>query len=324
MLLAWNMNVNHCFDWTSAPFLRYRNWLVFLGWICFVVAIIWSLEYQAKKVENELPQFLNWFTWSKVYIWLPLLMLFSCLYLVNAQRLTGIAPFWAKISIQTGLSVSFLITLGIFWAFGKFWVQHRVQMLQRGNVLQTERQSDHNASLEYINNYKEPTISGLLKFADPENDKQQRDAAIAKIKSFENWENDLIEILGQKDLDKVYVYEDNTRYVYAFLENNKIEHPEKFIQPLLSSLQVLTGRVRKSLNDPYDLELGLTNMEVVCRVLDAQFKNSTAELRPNMLVLQKALEISPPDRKNKAHLKAYNKEVQRYRLAVDNWLESNK
>ena len=39
-LLAWNMNVNHCFDWI----LRYRNWLVFVGWVAFVTMDI--LEFR--------------------------------------------------------------------------------------------------------------------------------------------------------------------------------------------------------------------------------------------------------------------------------------
>lgn len=321
-LLAWNMNLNHCFDWIPASFLRYRNWLVFLGWLSFVVAIIWSLEYNSKKVENEFPQFMSWFTWSRIYIWLPLLMLIPALYLINVQRLAGFAPLWVKIPIQTGFSVSFLIALVILGTFGAFWVQGRIKMIASKSNWITERLSDYKAELEYINNYKEPTIEGLLKYVDL--DDQRENAAIAKIKSYKNWENDLIEILAKKDLEKIYVYEDNTRYVYAFLDGNKIEHPEKFIQSILSSLKVLNIRVRKSLDDPYDLELGLTDIEVVCRVLETQFKDRATEFRPSLLKLQQALEMVPPERKNKDHIKSYNKEVKKYRLAVKNWLESNK
>lgn len=321
-LLAWNMNLNHCFDWLPASFLRYRNWLVFLGWISFVVAIIWSLDYNSKWIEGEFPEFMRWFAQSKAYIWLPLLMLIPSLYLINAQRLAGFAPFWIKIPIQTGFSVSFLIALVILGTFGTFWVQGRMKMIASKSTWITERLSFYKAELEFINDYKEPTVKGLLKFVDL--DDQRENAAIAKIKSYKNWENDLIEILAKKDLEKIYVYEDYTRYVYAFLDGNKIEHPEKFIHPIIYSLNVLTIRIRKSLDDPYDLELGLTHLDVVCRVLETQFKDRATEFRPSMLKLQKVLELDPPERKNKDHAKSYSKEVKKYRLAIKDWLESNK
>ncbi len=163
-LLAWNMNLNHCFDWTAVSFLRYRNWLVFLGWTSFVVAMFWSLEYSSKKVEDAFPAFINWFTWSRIYIWLPLLMLLPALYLLNVQRVPGVAPFWVKTAMQTDFSFSFLITLIIFGIFCKISVQRRIGMFQTRMDWYTERQSAYNTSLEYIKNYNEATITGLLKY----------------------------------------------------------------------------------------------------------------------------------------------------------------
>ena len=321
--LAWNMNMNHCFDWIPDSFLRYRNWLVFLGWIAFASASVWSLDYHSKWIEGEFLPFMRWFALSKVYVWLPLLMLTPALYLLNAERMAGYAPVWVKVPVQIGFSVSFLLALGILWAFTKFWVSRRIKIFQSVNVWKQEHQASYNKSLEYINNYNEPTIQGLLKYAHPGEDTRRRDAAISKIKSFENWENDLIGILEKKDLQKIYVYDDYTYYVYAFLEGNKIEHPENFVQPILYSLKVLNIRIRRSLEDPYDLELGRSGITTVCRVLQGQFKDWAIEFKPGLLKLHEALEKEPPERKNKQYKNSYYKTYKENRLAVNKWLASN-
>lgn len=322
-LLAWNMNLNHCFDWAAPLFLRYRNWLVFLGWVSFFIAILWSLEYGGKKVEGGMPFFMQWLSWSRIYLLIPLLVFIPSFYLLNVARPEGMAPSWVKICMQTGMAISFVIALVIFGGFARLWLQGRVNMFQAKSAWLSERDSEYKSALDYINNFNESNIEGLLKFTHPRGDKQLRTLATAKIKSFENWENDLIAVLTKKDLERVYVYEDNTRHVYGFLDGNKLEHPEKFIQPIQYSLKVLTNRIRKSVDDAYDLELGLTDIDAVCRILDAQFKDKAAEFRPAMLHLQQALERPAPERKNTEHRKAYEKELKLFRASVKEWLASN-
>ncbi|MBK8449504.1 MAG: hypothetical protein IPO78_06450 [Saprospiraceae bacterium] len=322
-LLVWNMNLNHCFDWFPTSIMKYRNWLVFLGWISFVFALIWSLEYHTKIIGSEFPQFMTWFIRSRVYFWLPLLLLIPSVYLINVQSLSGFAPFWVKFLIQAGFFVSQIIAIGILYTFGKFWVQQRLNGIQLEKNHKTEKLSDYKATLESIANYNESTTTGLLKFAHPKNDKTQREAATVKIKSFENWEQDLIDILGQKNLEEIYVYDDPTYFVYAFLDGNKMEHPEKFIQPIQSSLKVLNIRVGKSLDDPYNLELGVSDIELVCRVLEEQFKNYAKEFKPAMIKIQETLDIIPPERKNEQHKKSYIETHHKYKLAVNNWLKLN-
>ncbi len=323
-LLALNMNLNHCFDWLPESFLPYRNWLVFFGWLAFDLTIIWSLESQHKKRENGIPLFLGWFTWSKVYFWLPLLMLIPSLYLINAERVIGFATNWVKIPIQTGFTVSSLIALSLFGLFAKSWVSRRLPSFQVLRARRQEGKAAYKEVLSYVDNYNEPTIAGLLKYMDRGYDKQLRNNAIAKIKSFDHWENDLIAFLAQKDLEKMSIFNDETTHViYAFLDGNKVPYPEKFIQPIKYSLKVMIYRVRKDLDDPYARELWKLNIDAVCRVLEAQFKQSAAEFRPSMLKLQKALAVTAPERKSKPHRKWYNKRLKAYRLAVKNWLDAN-
>ncbi len=231
-LLAWNMNLNHCFDWATPLFLRYRNWLVFLGWVSFVIAIMVSLDLGGKKVESGMPFFMQLLSWSRIYILIPLLVLIPSFYLLNVARPEGIAPSWVKICMQTGMAISFVIALVVFGAFVRLWLKDGVNMLLARSSWLSERNSEYKAALEYINNFQEPSIEGLLKFTHPRGDKQLRTLATAKIKSYGNWEDDLIAILTKKDLERVYVYEDNTRFVYGFMDLNLLDHPEKFIQPI--------------------------------------------------------------------------------------------
>lgn len=327
-LLAWNMNLHRCFDWMSTSFLRHRHWLVFLGWISFTVAIIWSLESRTGKNMNEFPTFMHLFTRSRVYIWLPLLLLIPGLYFLNAPRIDGFAPSWARIIMITGFSVSLLVGAGIFWTFGKFWIGRRLDMVQWNIANKMERLSDYQsaykAAFEKIKTYDEPTIAGLLKYAVPENDRKLKDAATAKLKSFNNWEQDLIGILTIEDLENIYVFNDDTYYVYAFMIGNKVEHPELFLKPIQYSLKVLTNRVTTCIEDPYCFELGRIGVEVVGPALEAQFKDRAIDFRPYMLKLQEALALQAPERMNKQRLKSFNRTLKEYRLVVKNWLESNK
>ncbi|MFN0173220.1 MAG: hypothetical protein ACKVU0_01140 [Saprospiraceae bacterium] len=316
-LLAWNMNLNHCFDWTPASFLVSRNWLVFLGWITFVMAIIWSLDYHSKWIEGEFPQFMRWFARSKVYFWLPALIFIPALYLLNAQRQAGFAPFWIKIPLLTCFVVSLLIGLGIFYGFVKASVQQRITQYQSAQKEDSSESWSFNKSMEEINNYSEKTIQGLLIYTHREQDKRIRDAAVVKIKSYENWEAELINILEQGDLNAVY-------WVYAYLDGNDIEHPEDFIQPVKHSLERFVPVLQASLKDPNSLHMGYINVEALCRVLDTHFKDSAAIIQPDLVKLQKALDINPPARSDNGNKKWFDETLNASRIAVKNWLESNK
>lgn len=318
-LLAWNMNVNHCFDWV----LHYRNLLVFVGWAAFTATTFWSLEYHTKWNESAFSQFMRWFALSKVYIWLPLLVFGSCLYLINAQRVAGFPPSWVKMSTQVGFSVSLLIGLCIFGTFGKIWVMKSIEKIQLNSTWRTERQEEYKATLDKIINYNDTTINWLLKFVTPEMDKQLRENAIAKIKTYPTWEDEMIAILTQKDLATKWAYDDDSHYVYAFLDGNRVEHREKFIQPIKYSLKVFAIRAENDLDDPFKRELWSLNLESFCRVLESQFKDSAKEFKPGMLKLQKVLAAEYPERKSEKHIKWYDKTVKAYRLAVKNWLDAN-
>ena len=309
-LLAWNMNVSHCFDWV----LRYRNWLVFVGWIAFVTMTFWSLEYH------------------KAFILLHLLVFVPCFYLINAQQVAGFPPTWAKISIQVGFSASLLIALSFLFVIVRMYIQKEialnktVQETKMGNIRKYGVKNPSwvlENSMDQIDRYAEKTVAGLLQYTFNENKYVGKDeagkirnAAIAKMKSYENWETDLIHILEGKEEGSIY-------NVYGFLDAYKIEHPEKFILPIKNSITWVTSVTQKSIKDPDNLGLGTTNIKALCRVLEAQFKDSAAEFRPSLLTLQQVLDIMPAKRSDTKYTQGFDEILQKSRIAVKNWLDAN-
>lgn len=300
-LLAWNMNLNHCFDWV----LRYRNLLVFVGWTAFVTMTFWTLEYH------------------KAFILWHLLVFGLCIYLMNAQQTAGFPLAWAKTAMQVSFAASLLIAVVIWGALGKGRVMNSIYKIQSKIASLSYNKAEYKATLDKIMNYNDTNINWLLKFAEPKMDKKLRENAIAKIKTYPNLEEQLIAILTQKDLATRWAYDDDSYYVYAYLEDNRVEHREKFIQPIKYSLKVFAIRAENDLDDPYKRELWSLNLESFCRALEFQFKDYTKEFKPSMLKLQQVLAAEYPERKSEKHIKWYNKTVKAYRLAVKKWLEAN-
>ena len=318
-LLAWNMNLNHCFDWLPASLLRYRNGVVLLGWLTFVVANFWALAHHSKWTEGEFPQFMRWLALSKVYVWLPVLMFVSAIYLLNTSAEATLAPFWAKTALKIGFCTSLLIGLGIFYGFAKASVQRRANMYE---AAQKDKEDENgwafNQSMNDINTYQEATVKNLLVYTHREQDERLRNAAVAKIKSYEHWENDLIQTLEHGEIAEVY-------WVFAFLDGSRVELSKDFTSPVQQGLGRLTPWLRASLEDPHSLQMGYINVEAICRVLDYYFKgkDQAAQFRPAVLTIQKVLSVNAPERRDKTNQKWFAETLEASREAVKNWLAAN-
>lgn len=318
-LLAWNMNWNHCFDWIA----KHRNWLVFFGWLLFIAAAIFSVEYQNKWPEGKFPIFMQWLTIAKIHIWLPILIFIPCLYLINASRIPMLPFSGMKNILLAGCLFSCIVSSGLLWTYGKYKVGQRISLLQNIKNWQNNRDSAYQESLNYIRNYNDSTINGLLKFVEYGNEEKRRQLAIEKIKTFPDWEGELIRILTEKDLDKIFIYHDDTYYVYAFLDGNIVPHPEKFVKPFIYSLKIMTIRAERDLNDAYAWDIGMLNLITVCKVFNGQFKPYAKELRPAMLKLNHALNGEAKERMNEDRRRGYEKILKKYRKEVENWLKNN-
>lgn len=112
-------------------------------------------------------------------------------------------------------------------------------------------------------------------------------------------------------------------WVYVFLDDNKVDHPDRFVEPVNNTIPPLTAEVQQVLKKSflYTGDLVYLNIDVVCHVLDEQFKDSSIVFRPNMLKLQEALDaplLEKPDT-DPDFIELRNK----YRFAIKNWLDSN-
>lgn len=311
-LLVLNMKLNQCFDWTFASYSTYRNVLIFISWIAFNIAVVWSLDYNSRWIPGEFPEFMRWLSLSKVSIWLPVLMFVPALYLLNAQREAGLAPSWVKLSMTLGFCVSLLIGLGILYGFAKASVQRRAAIYEAAKQDSGESWA-YTSAMKEIENYHDKSVQGLLVYTHREKDERLRKAAVAKIKTFADWESELTQALEKGKLDEVY-------WVFAFLDGNAVDHPENFIQPVKNSLDRLATELGNSLKDPNSLYIGYINLEAVCRVLDTQFKGNAAQFKPGVLKLQKALEINAPARSDQSNKAWFEKALEDNRIAVSNWL----
>jgi hypothetical protein len=241
-------------------------------------------------------------------LWLPLLMLVPYAIILNPEWQSTLSPFFFKAPLL----------LGCFLGFGLVLIP---KIVRTAKTMQHTESADSsqwsfNASMQEINKYQDPSIKGLLSHTHRNNDERIRSAAVNKIKSYENWEGELMEMLNHPELSDVY-------WGYAFLDGNKIDHPADFIQPLKKSLPLMADGLQKSLSDPNGLYIGYIQIETVCRVLETQFKDSSALFLPDMLRLQEILNKTPPERVSRQDKQYFDESLNSYRLAVKKWLDSH-
>jgi hypothetical protein len=312
------------FDWVS-PQGRTRNLLVGIGWLCMVVAIFNS-SFFGSSWCHDFPDFFRLLVQRTGQIWMPLLMFVSCFFLLNTELKTRISPHLYKTPMAIAFGLAVLMVLGILFGWARKQIEHKMAVREaRQEEIRKyggERSWYFKTSMDFINAHNDTTITRLLSYtvADKDRDKGENDeirkAAVARIKSYEHWETNLIRILEQKEIGDIF-------NAYGFIEANTLEHPEKFILPIKNSIAYVTAVARESIKNPDNFFLGSTNIAALCHILETQFKDSAAEFRPNMVRLQQVLDITPAKRSDKKYAQGFDEILQESRLAVKNWLEAN-
>ncbi|MFM9951121.1 MAG: hypothetical protein ACKV1O_24515 [Saprospiraceae bacterium] len=289
------------FDWVSAQ-SGIRNIIVGIGWIGMTMATLICLDIEAAAQPSELQHFFQWLAKSKSLIWMPLLMLVPYFILLNSNLKASISPNVYKIPLTIGFAISALMVLWLLFLG-----------IKKKDPFD-ESKLTYERAIEIIDNSlsADPNI---WHFAARKMDERVRNHALKKIRENKNLEKDMISELNG-----------NNRYygVYAYLDGNKVEHPEQFIEPIKNNIAEFAFEIGSTIQPP---EFGQNNrdedffrnsidVERLCRVLEEHFKDSSTVFRPNMIEVQKALEKEPLNR----YVEIRNK----YRIAVKNWLEANK
>ncbi len=282
-------------DWVS-PSESTRNIIVGIGWISMTVATLLSIDLASSTEPQSLRYLFQLLARSKSVLWLPLLMILPYFFLLNANIRASVPEALYKIPLIAGFAISIFMVLGLVFTGLK-----KKEPVDKSKI-SVER------NIEKINN---STREQVWDFTSRNMDEKVRKYALEITKQDINWEQNMISQLTG-----------NNRYsgVYAYLDGNSPDHPELFIDPIKNNIGEIAIQISltiqgKNSRDESFLSHHL-NVDRLCRVLNDHFKDSSIVFKPNMLEVQKALDTAPLDR--------YSDIRDKYRLAVEQWLSSNK
>ena len=306
LILTFIVGRKNGFDWVSSQSFS-RNLLVAIGWLCVAAATFACAAFKWEWHEGEFPQFLRWLAKSNGQTWIPLLMLVPYYFLLNIEMRASVSPNMYKIPLILAFALSSIMVLGLLFGWLRATAQ---QQATRAEQRSEDDKRLHDEHLSFIAEQK-PTdaMVNLMPLSGRFHDEDVRSAAVAKVKEKPDWEDKLLELL------------DNEHYhteVYSFIDGNKVEHPEKFLEPLNRSILRLANEIHnriKHTNNLQDWHFEHFGIERLFRALEEQFLNKGMDFRPAVLKLQKALQTTPPER---------FKDV-RFTVTpvVDNWLKKH-
>ncbi|MBP7239874.1 MAG: hypothetical protein KBA14_06585, partial [Saprospiraceae bacterium] len=247
------------FNWISTS-ASSRNIVIGILWFGMVAGVVFcsmlTTEYQNDQTTGiwrliSLPVYFGG-------LWLPLLMLIPYAILLNSGWRESLSPMIYKIPLWVGCITGILImmTPKIVTTFGI--------TIPRKQIDNNQVEADIKSTID-----SQSSISDLLEYTQYEDDRY-RIAAWAKIKSDPNWESELIKLLEHDDEYGHHYF----RFVYIFLDKNKVDHPDRFIAPINTSIGTITAEVQRVLEKSflYSPDLSVLNIDIMCRVLDDQFK----------------------------------------------------
>ncbi len=234
-------------------------------------------------------------------------MLIPYFILLNSGMRSAVSPNMYKIPLVIGFALGVISSLGLLVGWFNISEKQRIAQIERSENADKEI---HEGNLKTIAAYKisDPQIT-ILSFTGRFHDEDVRSAAIAKIKENPNWENELLELL-----DNEYYF----TAVYTFLDGNKVDHPEKFLEPLNRSIFRLASNIETTIQDANNLQswtFDSYGIERLLRALNEQFIGLGTDFRPAIVKIHEALATERPERFKKVQF-----DIQR---TVDNWLKTN-
>lgn len=299
LVLTISVTANGGFNWVSNTIL-WRNVGVGVLWLGMIAGVVISAMIKADiSFGDKLSGIERLFAllFYNGAIWLPLLMLLSYASVLNPEWRFALAPHLVKIPLLLGCAIG-LIT---------FATQNKLRPWIGSKTADYEI----NRTLYKIKDAKS-VILPLYYINDK--DKRLQDAALMSIKQQKHFEDEFLLIFEENLINSI-------SSVFLFWKDNKIEHPERFIQAINNALPKITSELQEAIESPYKAGLPI-DVEVMCLVLDQQFKDSSAVFRSNMLQFQEALAMNPAKREI-GDSEEFNTRLNIYRLAVNNWLDTH-
>jgi hypothetical protein len=295
------------FNWLSSSTAA-RNLLVGILWFGMIAGVAYSTMLSTEMQHDRTIGIARLLSRPVYYgnLWLPLLMLIPYTILLN--------PAWCD-SVPAGV---YKIPLVLACVLG-FLIMMAPRIVNSLGITVPTASRDELFMEEWTKTLQQETSTEVLFNYTKNEDERIRTMVVDKLRSLPDWEDELIGILGKTG---EYGHHD-FRWVYVFLDNYKVDHPDRFIEPVNNTLPAITaevGRVRQK-SFLYTGDLLVLNIDCVCRVLDKQFKDNSAVFRPNMLKLKEALEI--PYAQDSTMTEDFATMLNTYKASVNTWLESN-
>lgn len=207
LLLTIYILANKGFHWISGNALT-RYAIVSVIWFGMMAIAFCTLERTEYHKYYHLTGFARSMSIFISYaaIWLPLLILIPYFLLLKPEWRETISPVLVKIPLVLGCVIGFLwlstpkvVSAGLSKSYKKY----------------DDNELAFNKAMNNIEGYQD--VMSLLYYTDKTYDEQIRNAALTKIKASKNLEDQLISILETG----------NPYGVYDYLDENKVEHPER-------------------------------------------------------------------------------------------------
>ena len=192
---------------TSDPF--WKNFLAVILCIAFVITVFFSAALKWDNI-TEAVSFSPWLANMNSLIWFPLLIFIPSFLVLFLGKEPSFSP--VRIFFSIGFLFSLVFTIGMLVDWLVYQSKQQKEMVSQIQTQDKEQYETYMREIEGLDSTQ--SILGILPLTGKYHDPNVREAAVAKIKSRPDWENELIGIL---------VSEYNYHYAYDFLDGN-MEH----------------------------------------------------------------------------------------------------
>jgi hypothetical protein len=284
------------FDWVGAS-TGQRVTYVILGFLLILVG-------NGFFMANEFPQDLAPAVRKVVRITpavLPVLLLTSAAILLNFKH-TELPASVYKIPIYSSLIISFLGFVMILFGQAK----RSADMLKADEEFKDKIHQDHLNQIDTTDVMKDGVF--LYVFTDANQSTDVQEAALAKLKTRPDWQEELVRRLQS----------DWAKEAFTFLASNDVDDKAMFVEPIRQGILIQAKLIREDIRrcrGAYDLHGDSFRWEVerMLRTVD-KFAGMGVDYRPAVLEVRNALEEPTDFEKPKLAAKSL----------LDNWLKSSK
>jgi hypothetical protein len=268
---------------TQDPF--WKNFLAVILCITFVITVFFSAALKWDNIP-EAVSFSPWLANMNSLVWFPLLIFIPSFLVLFLGKEPSFTP--VRIFFSIGFLFSLVFTVGLLVDWIVYQSKQQKELISQIQTRDQEQYENYMREIEELDSTQ--SILGILPLTGRFHDADVREAAVSKIKSRPDWENELISIL---------VAEYNYHYAYDFLDGNEVDHPALFTEPIRLSIEQMADDIRKTITESNNLQewsFDHLGIERLLRAIDGQFSGSGMDFRPALLEVRKALDTAPPER----------------------------